>query len=193
MMNRSHLGRKKNRNRTPPPRRLVWAHSCDRSIDGWMDGSWWTASACCDTVPWNHDGRLSRRGCNGSSSRNRCPRKWIDRYAPAYWNLPSLSLLSSRPFSPFLSLSFSRFSLVPSSRGHQVRMHATRMHAFWRSIPSVESAWACMRVCASAWILLRGWEMDEEAAIVLGCVISMRYFFARMGEWIHRNSICSFF
>lgn len=91
------------------------------------------------------------------------------------------------------SLSSSRFSLVPSSRGHQVRMHATRMHAFWRSIPSVESARACMRVCASAWILLRGWEMDEEAAIVLGCVISMRYFFARMGEWIHRNSICSFF
>lgn len=35
--------------------------------------------------------------------------------------------------------------------------------------------------------------MDEEAAIVLGCVISMRYFFARMREWIHRNSICSFF
>lgn len=110
MMNRSHLGRKKNRNRTPPPRRLVWAHSCDRSIDGWMDGSWWTASACCDTVPWNRDGRLSRRGCNGSSSRNRCPRKWIDRYAPAYWNLPSLSLLSSRPFSPFLSLFFSFFT-----------------------------------------------------------------------------------
>lgn len=144
MMNRSHLGKKKekkeNRNRNSPSKTTCDEHTC--VIDRWMDGSWWTASACCDTVPWNHDGRLSRGGCNGSSSRNRCPRKWIDRYAPAYWNLPSLSLLSSRPFSPFPSLSLvsSLFTLHSFlSRGHQVRMHATRMHAFRRSIPSVES------------------------------------------------------
>lgn len=34
--------------------------------------------------------------------------------------------------------------------------------------------------------------MDEEAAIVLGCVISMRYFFARMGEWIEIRFVLFF-
>lgn len=154
MMNRSHLGKKKekkeNRNRNSPSKTTCDEHTC--VIDRWMDGSWWTASACCDTVPWNHDGRLSRGGCNGSSSRNRCPRKWIDRYAPAYWNLPSLSLLSSRPFSPFPSLSrFLAFhsSLLPLARSSS----SDTRHADAR-VSAIDSERWILVMCVYVWILL---------------------------------------
>lgn len=154
MMNRSHLGKKKekkeNRNRNSPSKTTCDEHTC--VIDRWMDGSWWTASACCDTVPWNHDGRLSRGGCNGSSSRNRCPRKWIDRYAPAYWNLPSLSLLSSRPFSPFPSLSrFLAFhsSLLPLARSSS----SDARHADAR-VSAIDSERWILVMCVYVWILL---------------------------------------
>lgn len=124
MMNRSHLergGEKKKPKPNSPPRRLcehtrrVIDRSIDRRTDGRMDHDE-RHRLRCDTVPWNHDGRLSRRGCNGSSSRNRCPRKWIDRSAPAYWNLPSFSFPSfvSPFFSIFLFLSLS-VSLLSSA------------------------------------------------------------------------------
>lgn len=154
MMNRSHLGKKKekkeNRNRNSPSKTTCDEHTC--VIDRWMDGSWWTASACCDTVPWNHDGRLSRGGCNGSSSRNRCPRKWIDRYAPAYWNLPSLSLLSSRPFSPFPSLS--RFLAFHSSLLSLARSSSSDARHADARVSAIDSERWILVMCVYVWILL---------------------------------------